>query len=186
MTFKNYTALLTVLLLVVALPAAAAKKSRQKPADESVAAAPVIERAQVIREVALKKEPFTDAETVSTLPENTTVQILTRQGAWMQVQAGESTGWLRLLSLRTTAASEASGDSGLNAAINVARSGASGNTVATGVRGLSKEQISNASPNTAELDKMSSYAVDDAKARAFATQGPLTAADVPFLAAGDN
>ena len=173
-------------LLALALPAAAAKKSasKAKPTVETVTVPPAVETAQVIRETALKKQPFTDAELVSTLPQNTVVQIVLRQGAWMQVQAGEHTGWLRLLSLRTAAASTAQGDSGLSAAINVARSGASGNTVATGVRGLSKEQISNATPNTAELEKMVSFATDEAKARAFAA--PAVEADVSFLESGDN
>ena len=175
-------------LLALALPVAAAKKSnkKEKPAVAPVAAAAEVETAQVVRETVLKKEPFTDAEALSTLPENTVVQIVSRQGAWMQVKAAEVTGWLRLLSLRTAAASTAKGDSGLNAAINIARSGASGNTVATGVRGLSKEQISNATPNLAELEKMKANAADEPKARAFAAAAPATSVEVPFLESGDQ
>ncbi|MES2684762.1 MAG: hypothetical protein V4650_14685 [Pseudomonadota bacterium] len=188
MTPQQGLAVLTAVLLTLALPAEAAKKSakKSKPAAEAVAAAPAAETAQVIRETALKKEPFSDAETISTLPEKTIVQILKRQGAWMQVQAGEASGWLRLLSLRTAAASTVSGDSGLTQAINIARSGASGNTVATGVRGLSKEQISNATPDLAELETMRSHAADEAGARAFAAAAPATTAEVQFLDKGDQ
>lgn len=185
---RSHQIALATMLLALALPVAAAKKSskKDKPAAEPVAAQPAVETAQVIRETALRKEPFADAELVSTLPENTVVQIVLRQGAWMQVQAGEATGWLRLLSLRTAAASTAKGDSGLSAAINVARSGASGNTVATGVRGLSKEQISNATPNLAELERMKASAADEPEARAFAAAASVVAADVSFLESGDN
>ena len=185
---RSHQIALATMLLTLALPVVAAKKSskKEKPAAEAVAAEPAVETAQVIRETALKKEPFADAEPVSTLPENTVVQIVLRQGAWMQVQAGENSGWLRLLSLRTAAASTAKGDSGLGAAINVARSGASGNTVATGVRGLSKEQISSATPNVTELEKMAGYASDEAKARAFAAAAPALEADVSFLESGDK
>ena len=191
MTPQQGLAVLTAVLLTLALPAEAAKKSakKPKPAAEPVAAAPAAETAQVIRETALRKEPFSDAETISTLPEKTIVQILKRQGAWMQVQAGEAgeaSGWLRLLSLRTAAASTVSGDSGLTQAINIARSGASGNTVATGVRGLSKEQISNATPDLAELETMRSHAADEASARAFAAAAPATTAEVQFLDKGDQ
>ena len=185
---RSHPIALAAMLLALALPVAAAKKSgkKEKPAAEPAAAQAAVETAQVIRETALRKEPFADAELVSTLPQNTVVQIVLRQGAWMQVQAGEATGWLRLLSLRTAAASTAKGDSGLNAAINVARSGASGNTVATGVRGLSKEQISNATPNVAELEKMAGFASDEARARAFAAAGQTIEADVSFLESGDQ
>ena len=185
MRLKHRAALLAA-LLALALPAQAAKKPSKKPKAEAEPVAAVVETAQVIREAALKKEPFSDAETVSTLPEKTIVQILKRQGAWMQVQAGEASGWLRLLSLRTAAASTASGDSGLTQAINVARSGASGNTVATGVRGLSKEQISNATPDLVELENLRSHAADEASARAFAAAAPATTAEVQFLEKGDQ
>ena len=49
----------------------------------------------------------------------------------VQVQAGEAQGWLRLLSLRTAAPAAPTGANGLQQALNVARTGASGNTVAT-------------------------------------------------------
>ncbi|MES2884149.1 MAG: hypothetical protein V4709_05055 [Pseudomonadota bacterium] len=185
---RSHHIAVATLLLALALPVAAAKKTskKDKPSAEPVTSEPAVETAQVIRATDLKKEPFADAELVSTLPENTLVQIVLRQGVWMRVQAGESSGWLRLLSLRTSAASTAKGDSGLSAAINVARSGASGNTVATGVRGLSKEQISNATPNLAELEKMAGYASDEARARAFAAAAPAVEADVSFLESGDK
>ena len=177
------TPLLILAAALLAAPAMAAKKPR--PAAEPPAA-PAVESAQVIRETPLRKEPFADAETSATLAANTVVQIVARQGAWMQVQAGEATGWLRLLSLRTAAASTAKGDSGLSAAINVARAGSSGNTVATGVRGLSKEQISNATPNEAELARMQGNAASEASARAFAAAAPAATAEVSFLESGDN
>ncbi len=175
------------LLLVLALPAGAKKPKPTEPAAPAATATPATQAsAQVIRETPLKTEPFADAETVSALPANAMVQILMRQGAWMQVRAGETAGWLRLLSLRTAAASTATGDSGLTQAINVARSGASGNTVATGVRGLSKEQIANAAPNTSELARMGQSAADEAHARAFAAAAPAASVDVPFLEPRDN
>lgn len=184
MKHRHTLALASALWLVWALPAIAAKKSPGKAAAPSAAPAP--EMARVIRETRLLQQPFADAEPVAVLPDQTTVQILGRQGAWMQVQVGEATGWLRLLSLRTAAAPATGGDSGLSAAINVARRGSSGNTVATGVRGLSKEQISNATPNAAELARMQSHAANEASARAFAAAAPAATVDVPFLAAGDR
>lgn len=177
-----------VLALLLALPdnALAAKKKATKPAAEVESAVSAPEMAQVIRETALRREPFTDAEAVSTLAANTPVQLLLRQGAWVQVQAGDSQGWLRLLALRTAAPAASTGASGLQQALNVARSGASGNTVATGVRGLSKEDITQAKPNPAELEKLGRFAADETLARSFAAGLPLTTAEVPFLEKGDE
>ena len=178
--------------LLLALPEAAlaAKKKSSKPAAEVATAPSAPEMAQVIRETPLRSEPFTDAEAVHTLAANTPVQLLLRQGAWVQVKvqtaAGESQGWLRLLALRTAAPAAATGATGLQQAINVARTGASGNTVATGVRGLSKEDITQATPNLAELEKLGRFATDETQARAFAAGLPLTTAEVPFLEKGDE
>lgn len=177
--------LLAVATLAVTAPAFAAKKPA-KPEPAPAAETPAADAAQVLRETALKKEPFADAETIATLPAASAVTILTRQGAWTEVKAGDTSGWLRLLALRSGAVSAAKGDSGLTAAINVARAGASGNTVATGVRGLSKEQIINAVPNAAELAKMQANAVDEPTARAFAAAAPALSAEVPFLESGDH
>lgn len=178
----------SALALLLSLPqsALAAKKKTAKSTAEAEAVASAPESAQVIRETALRREPFTDAEAVSTLAANTPVQLLLRQGAWVQVQTGEAQGWLRLLSLRTAAPAAPTGANGLQQALNVARTGASGNTVATGVRGLSKEDISKAAPNPAELEKLGRFAADETLARSFAAGGPLTTAEVPFLEKGDE
>lgn len=140
--------------------------------------------ASVVRDVELKREPFTDAETVVELKAQASVQVLARQGAWLQVKSGEHSGWLRLLAVRGVTAAK-SGESGLTQAINVARSGSSGTSVATGVRGLSKEQIQNAQPNTAELERMQRYAQSDDQARGFAQQPPaLSESQIEYVGEG--
>lgn len=140
--------------------------------------------ATVVRETALKKEPFSDAADLTRLAANSSVHILARQGAWLQVRAGDQSGWLRLLAVRG-AASARTGDSGLSQAINVARSGSSGTSVATGVRGLSKEQIQNAQPNLAELERMQGYSASEEQARGFAQQAPaLVEVSVDYVGAG--
>lgn len=125
-----------------------------------------------VRQTEVKKEPFSDAETVETLSEQAQVQILKRQGGWLQVRSGAATGWVRMLAIRVGAGQSRSGDSGIKSLFNVARTGASGSTVSTGVRGLDKEQIRNASPNPAELAKLSGYAASRADAEHFASTGP--------------
>ncbi|AXQ27675.1 SH3 domain-containing protein [Solimonas sp. K1W22B-7] len=129
----------------------------------------------------LKQEPFVDAATVVQLPAAAPLEVLARQGAWMKVSSGGQTGWVRLLSVRLAAGQARAGESGLAKAANVALSGSSGTAVATGVRGLDKEQIANASPNPAEAAKLEGYAAVQDKARSFAKAGPLSEQNVPYL-----
>jgi uncharacterized protein YgiM (DUF1202 family) len=93
-----------------------------------------------VRDTEVKKEPFSDAQTVGTLAEKTQVKVLARQGGWMQVEAGAQSGWVRMLSIRMDSGSSGF-MSGLKSLFTVARTGSSGQTVTTGVRGLDKEDI---------------------------------------------
>ena len=140
------------------------------------------EPATVIRATELKKEPATDAATVAQLAENATVDALERQGGWTRIKAGANEGWVKMLALRYTAAGGAAkaGDTGLQQAFNVARSGSSGTQVTTGVRGLDESQLATARPNPAELAKLNTYTADKAAANAFAAEGKLMPAAVPY------
>jgi hypothetical protein len=135
------------------------------------------EPATVVRATELKKEPATDAPTVSELKENTSVDALERRGGWTRVKAGADEGWVKMLVLRYGTAGR-QGESGLSQVFNVARTGSSGTQVTTGVRGLEAEQIANARPNTAELQKMQGYAATADGAAAFASQAKLQARSV--------
>lgn len=125
-----------------------------------------------VRASALMQEPYSDAAQLAELPEQTAVTVLARQGAWMQVQAGDQSGWLRLLNVRLGGGVRAQGDSGVAKAVNVALSGSSGTAVATGVRGLDQEQIANATPDLAALDRLDAFAASEADARALASEAP--------------
>jgi len=145
------------------------------------AGATAAESGVLARATELKKEPFTDAATVQQLPAAAPVEVLARQGAWMQVKAGGQTGWVRLLAVRMGVNAARSSESGLAKAANIALSGSSGTAVATGVRGLDKEQIANASPNPAELARLERSASSDAQARGFAADAKLAQQNLPYL-----
>ena len=138
-----------------------------------------------VRQTEVKKEPFSDAATVGALPEKTQVKVIKREGGWLQIESAAAAGWVRLLSIRTSAGTEqSSGDSGVKSLFNVARTGSSGTAVATGVRGLDKEQIQNARPNPAELQKLAGYAATRPDAEQFAAGDPqLKAQTVEYLSA---
>lgn len=124
-----------------------------------------------IRQTDVKKEPFSDAQTTGTLAEKARVKALARQGGWMQIESGALSGWVRMLSIRMSS-SQSSDDSGLKSLFNVARTGSSGTSVATGVRGLDKEQIQNAKPNPEELKKLAAFAATKSDAEKFAAGSP--------------
>jgi SH3 domain-containing protein len=137
------------------------------------------EPATLMRAVELKKEPATDAAKVADLAENAKVDALERSGGWVRVKSAAGEGWVKLLALRYGGTARA-GDSGLQQALNVARTGSSGTQVTTGVRGLDEEQISRAQPNPAELKKLQGYAETKQASSGFAESGKLKAQRVEY------
>jgi len=145
-----------------------------------VGAAYAVEYGYTVRSTELKDAPFSDAKTLATLPEKTKVEIISRQGAWLQVKEQQQ-GWVRLLSLRTGEGRATGGDSGLKSLLNLGRSGNTGVTVATGVRGLSEADLKNARPNPQELEKLRQLTVHPAEAQKFAANAKLTAQKINYL-----
>ena len=132
------------------------------------------EPATVLRATDLKKEPATDAPTVSALAENAKVDATERKGGWVRVKSGAAEGWVRLLALHYGDPGAAKqGDSGASQLFNAARTGSSGTQVTTGVRGLDAEMIASARPNAAELARMTQFAATPGAAADFAAQGRL-------------
>jgi len=124
-----------------------------------------------VRDTEVKKEPFSDAQTVGTLAEKAQVKVLDRQNGWMRIESGTQSGWVRMLSIRMNS-SQSSFASGLKSLFSVARTGSSGQTVTTGVRGLDKEDIQKAKPNPAEVKKMAAFAATQSDAERFAAENP--------------
>jgi hypothetical protein len=137
------------------------------------------EPATTIRQVELKKAPAADAETIGQIAENTALDALERKGGWTRVKSESGEGWVRMLALRFGGPGEAKkGDSGVSKLFNVARTGSSGTTVTTGVRGLDPEMLAKAQPNPAELAKMEQFAATPDAAAGFAAKGRLKARQV--------
>lgn len=140
------------------------------------------EPATAIRATELRNAPATDAAVVAPLAESAQVEALDRKGGWTRVKtASGAEGWVRMLALRYAGGGAArQGDSGIAQLLNVARSGTSGTQVTTGVRGLDAEQLANARPNAAELQKLQSYAASKDAAAGFAASGKLRSQNVGY------
>ena len=161
------------------------------------------ERAVVIRGGDLKERPFLDAADTGGVAANQPVTILQRQGGWVQVESGGKTGWLRVLNLRMEIAAALPGSSaaagngkakandrsslGAGSITNPAsllRTGSSGKTVTTGVKGVDEEHIRAASVNREQLLILASLAVDPLEASDNAKQSGLKENGVEYLKKG--
>jgi hypothetical protein len=151
-----------------------------------VATASAAQVAFTVRSTEIKQQPFSDAKTVATLGEKSSVEVLSRRGGWVNISSSKGKGWVRMLSLRSNSTAKKRGDTGLQSLINMGRSGSSGITVATGVRGLSEEDLKNAHPNPAEFEKLQKYATNKANAEKFAHDAKLKSRQLGYLPAGDN
>ena len=124
----------------------------------------------------LKQAPNAGSTTISQLSAGQTLQIGTRQGAWYQVKTPQGEGWVRMLSVRLQGGGAAhGGESTLSGLASLAQASRSNTTVATGVRGLSREQLQDAQEDPAEVARMNQYQVNAGEARQFAQAAGLPA-----------
>ncbi len=132
------------------------------------------------------------------LAKGTQLEIIRRQGAWLEVRvkSSGSEGWVKQVSVvavTETAPAPSKKKSGgffANLARGVSRllGGSSdapedqGN-VTIGIRGLAPEDLANAIPDPGELDKMESFRADRDEAFRFASEEKLTAQTVEYIQA---
>ena len=139
----------------------------------------------VVRKTDLRVKPFLDAAVIAPIAANTPIEIQSNKGAWMQIKASNGqVGWIKLLNVRTNGAGTSSNSAGTLG--NVIKTGSSGQTVTTGVKGLSAEQIEQAEPDFAEVKKMESYASSQADAARLAQQAKLTPHSVAAIYNNSN
>lgn len=143
------------------------------------------ENGYTLKATDVKEKPFLDAVTLVNLPEKTVVEIVTRQGAWMQIRTADvRQGWVRMLSVRLGKPDQKAQSAGnLLSALGIGSRPrpASTSTVTTGVRGFSEEDLANAKPNAGELEKMKSYAATGEEATKLAANGKLSARPVAYF-----
>lgn len=143
------------------------------------------ESGMAVKSCKVLDEPFADARAIASLKEGDPVEIVSRKGGWVNVTTRGKTGWVRMLFIRrgaagkTSAVAEASGVLGLA----TGRSGKGNVVAATGVRGLSEEELKGATYNEREFTKLQTYATSNQEAQSFAKEGGLQAQQVDFLEA---
>lgn len=144
------------------------------------------EEAVALRDTTLRAEPHSDAAAITTIKAKSKLQILQRKGGWYQARDNsQKSGWLRMSHIRLgSGSSDGSAGGGLAQTLNflsTGRSGASGVTVATGIRGLDAADVSKAKPDHAAVKKLDSYQISSASAEKFAASGKLRAIKLRYL-----
>lgn len=142
--------------------------------------------ATALRNTELRAEPFSDAAIVARVKSQSVLTILQRQGGWYQARDSRNrTGWLRMSTIRIGTGSAAQGgDGGIAQTLNflsTGRSGASGVTVATGIRGLDSADVANATPDHAAVKRLDRYKVSAARAKNFALNAKLRSQRINYV-----
>lgn len=145
-----------------------------------LAPAHTAEQGIVIRAGDLKAQPFLDAAMADRVAAKQQVTIIRRQGGWVQVQSNGKTGWLRMLNVRLATAAPAANTK----SASLLRTGSSGKTVTTGVKGLGEEDIRKATPDPLQVAALDAMAVPPAEATANARQSGLRENQVAYLDKG--
>lgn len=140
------------------------------------------EQAFTNRSTELRDKGASDGKSVASLPANTAVKVISRAGAWTQVEANNVKGWVNAFHLRFPVAIEKGSQGGLSSISSIFGGGArekqASATGTLGVRGLDPEQLKNAAPDGAALAKAQSYRADKPSAERFAREGKLATVSV--------
>ena len=139
------------------------------------------ESATTLRATEMRSEPLGSAEVVAKLGDKAPVDITQRKGAWAGVKNSDGLdGWVRVLNLRT-GTSDGKSAGGGNQLAAAFLTGSSGNTVSTGVKGLSPEKLRNAGEAPGEVEFLDQLAASPEDARLFAMSASLETHQVDYL-----
>src|SRR5512139_1040771 len=145
------------------------------------------QQASVVRDTDLKAEPFADAKSVDQLKATQQVEVGERRGGWYKAKSSDGkSGWLRLTAILLNS-KQGAGNSGVGSTaqfLSTGRSGSSGVTAATGIRGLDSADVVNSTPNIAAVEKLDALNVTSDDSRGFAAKEHLTAQSIDYLPAG--
>jgi hypothetical protein len=130
------------------------------------------EAGSALKNDSLRYEPFADAKVTGTISRGDNLEIIKKQGAWLQVKSSKNTGWVRLLSVKRGSATSSNQTSGV-LALASGRAGTGQVVSTTGVRGLGEEELKAAKFNEAEIKTLESYTISADQGRKFAQDGNL-------------
>ncbi len=132
------------------------------------------QQASTIIDTQLKTSPSVRSESLEFLKTDTSVTILERQGGWYRVETfPQLQGWLKMLWLRYSVTGKS--DDGFSLLTQ-----GGGVTVATGIRGLSEEELEKGQGDPYAVDTLDRFTVSPEQAKAFAKAGGLKQKHLPY------
>lgn len=145
----------------------------------------------IVRHSEVKPMPAIESETVSTLVMGSQVGVAELRGPWIHVyMTVESDGWVQMRNIRLGAA-ESSRTASLKTWLRgitgaVVRTGTSATESSSsshhGIRGLTPQDVTDATPNDAERMKLEDYQVSAKQAEDYARHVPLISRTVEYIA----
>ena len=134
--------------------------------------------ATILQQTELRAEPYSDTAALATLAAKQQVMVL-------QVRTASQNGWVRMSHLRLGSASgTSSGGNGVSETLrflNTGRSGSSGVTVATGIRGLDAADVANARPNHKAVKKLNRFKLKPKQVEKFARSAKLKTQPLGYM-----
>lgn len=131
----------------------------------------------MIKDDTLRAQPSATAASVGQAGKGSAVEVLARQSGWTQIKSGNTTGWVRLLSVRTSTAGSSVTDVG--AFLDKRETGKV--VAVAGLRGLSEEELKGARFDARELAAMDRFKVDRGGAQQFAQMAGLRTRSIEHL-----
>ena len=146
------------------------------------------EEGTLLKAEELRQKPFKDARVLASVARGARVDIVKKEGAWVQVDSGGQRGWVRLLSVRRGEASRTGTRAEASSLSRMAtgRAGTGKVVATTGIRGLSEGDLQQARFSEDEVKRLETLGVSRADAQKFARQGRLEARSIAYLPAPED
>ncbi|MDW8322508.1 MAG: SH3 domain-containing protein [Burkholderiales bacterium] len=139
----------------------------------------------LLRDESLRAAASATAAVTGQAARGSVVEVLARQGGWMQVRTNGRTGWVRMLSVRLSEGGERVSGADLAGVVGLGTRQADPSRVVAvaGMRGLTEQELRAARFNAEELARLDGYAVGRAEAEAFAREEGLAPRALAYLPA---
>lgn len=149
-----------------------------------LAAGASAQTATVLRKTEVRATPAANADVVAELKAKEAIEIAALQGAWANVKTTAGVvGWTRVMNIATSSPTTG-GSSGRTDLGALFAPGSASATSSTGAKGLTPNDLMQASPDAMQLAKLDGFASNTGDAQSFAAQAPVNAQKVDYLAQG--
>lgn len=134
----------------------------------------------MIKDDELRQSASSSAASVGRVSKGASVEVLARQGGWTQISTAGATGWVRILSVKSSVDSSSGNALGVFQ-MGTARRDPSRVVAVAGLRGLNEEELRGAHFNANELMRLDQFISSRIDAEQFARSAGLRHLDVAYI-----